>query len=68
MFHFMIYNDPIATPAAEAGPSASPLAGPSIGPTSGLAVSIYAPSPAPPGSASVPRPASTSAVSACRKF
>ena len=68
MFHFMMYNDPVATPAAEAGPSAGPPAGPSTGSVSGLAVSIYTPGPAPPSSASASGLAPASASSVRRKF
>ena len=72
MFHFMMYNDLVVTPATEAGPSAGPLAGSSAGPSTGpaslLAVSIYAPGQAPPGSACAPGPASASASCICRKF
>ena len=67
MFHFMMYNDPIATPAAEAGPSAGPSAAPSTSPTFGLAVSIYTPGLAPPGSASAPNIAPASASFTRRK-
>ena len=63
-----MYNDPVATPAAEAGPSADPSAGPPTSPTSGLAVSIYAPGPAPPGSACIPGPAPAPVSSVRQKF
>ena len=72
MFHFMMYNDLVVTPAAEAGPSAGSSAGPSAGsltgPASLLAVSIYAPGQAPPGPTCAPGPTSASASSVCRKF
>ena len=68
MFYFMMYNDPIVTSAAEAGPSAGPSAGSSTSPATLLAVSIYAPSPAPPGSASAPGPAPVSTSSVHLKF